>query len=192
MNHPPTRVRFALGPVGAPSREVVFRLLAYRPMDNLRCWSALYKNENLNRAARSTTKRGFSADRHFVCDLDDQTMSVRPGATVESETGGIDMTEKTMALDSDLANRDPLSGAPGSHPVGTGIGSAGGAAAGAAIGGAVGGPAGVLVGGAIGAVAGGVTGHAAGESANPTVEHEPPPEVQESSLPPGRKSILGL
>lgn len=68
------------------------------------------------------------------------------------------------------ANRDPLTGAPGSHPVGTGVGSAGGAAAGAAVGGAVGGPVGAVVGGAIGAVAGGAAGHAAGEALDPTVE----------------------
>ena len=31
-------------------------------------------------------------------------------------------------------NPDPITGAPGSHPVGTGIGAAGGAAAGVALG----------------------------------------------------------
>ncbi len=68
------------------------------------------------------------------------------------------------------ANRDPLTGEPGSHPVGTGIGSAGGAAAGAAVGAIVGGPVGAVVGGAIGAVAGGEAGHVAGEAVDPTVE----------------------
>jgi hypothetical protein len=68
-------------------------------------------------------------------------------------------------------NRDPITGEPGSHPVGTGVGSAGGAAAGAAIG-ALGGPIGALIGGAIGAVAGGAAGHAAGESIDPTGEEE--------------------
>jgi hypothetical protein len=68
------------------------------------------------------------------------------------------------------ANRDPLTGEPGSHPVGTGVGAAGGAAAGAAVGGAVGGPVGAVVGGAVGAVAGGAAGHAAGEALDPTVE----------------------
>jgi len=67
-------------------------------------------------------------------------------------------------------NQDPLTGEPGSHPVGTGVGAAGGAAAGAAIGAAAGGPAGALVGGAIGAVAGGAAGHSAAEAVNPTVE----------------------
>jgi len=70
----------------------------------------------------------------------------------------------------DGANRDPLTGEPGSHPVATGVGSAGAAAAGAAVGGAIGGPVGAVVGGAVGAVAGGAAGHAAGEALDPTVE----------------------
>lgn len=69
------------------------------------------------------------------------------------------------------ANRDPITGAPGAHPIGTGVGAAGGAAAGAAIG-AVGGPVGSLVGGAIGAVAGGLAGKGAAEAVNPTVEDQ--------------------
>src|SRR5450756_1631138 len=70
------------------------------------------------------------------------------------------------------ANPDPITGEPGSHPVGTGVGSAGGAAAGAAVGAAVGGPIGAVVGGVAGAVIGAGAGHAAGEAANPTVERE--------------------
>lgn len=68
------------------------------------------------------------------------------------------------------ANPDPLTGAPGAHPVGVGTGAAGGAAAGAAIGAAVGGPVGAMVGGTIGAVAGGLSGKGAAEVVNPTVE----------------------
>lgn len=68
------------------------------------------------------------------------------------------------------ANRDPLTGEAGSHPVGTGVGSAGAAAAGAAVGAAMGGPVGAVVGGVAGAVAGGFAGHAAGEALDPTVE----------------------
>jgi hypothetical protein len=67
-------------------------------------------------------------------------------------------------------NRDPITGAPGSHPVGTGVGAAGGGAAGAAIGTAVGGPVGGVVGGVVGAVAGGAAGHGVAESIDPTVE----------------------
>jgi hypothetical protein len=67
------------------------------------------------------------------------------------------------------ANRDPITGAPGSHPVGTGVGATAGAVAGAAVG-SVAGPVGTVVGGAIGAVAGGLGGKAVGEQVNPTVE----------------------
>jgi phage tail tape-measure protein len=75
-------------------------------------------------------------------------------------------------VDSNPANRDPITKEPGSHPVGTGVGAAGGAVAGAAAGAVVGGPVGAVVGGAIGAVVGGGAGHAAGEAVNPTVESE--------------------
>ena len=67
----------------------------------------------------------------------------------------------------DEANPDPLSGAAGSHPVGTSIGAAGGAAAGASIG-AVAGPVGAAVGTLVGAVAGGLAGKGAAEAINPT------------------------
>ena len=68
------------------------------------------------------------------------------------------------------ANRDPMTGAPGSHPVGVGLGATGGVAAGAAIGAAVGGPVGAVVGGAVGAVVGGLTGKGVAEAVNPTAE----------------------
>jgi hypothetical protein len=67
------------------------------------------------------------------------------------------------------SNPDPITGAPGSHPVGTGVGAAGGGAAGAAIG-AVAGPAGALIGGAVGAVVGGLAGKGVAEKIDPTVE----------------------
>lgn len=67
------------------------------------------------------------------------------------------------------ANRDPITGTPGAHPVGTGVGAAGGAAAGAAIG-AVGGPIGAAVGLVAGAIAGGLAGKSAAEKIDPTVE----------------------
>ncbi len=67
-------------------------------------------------------------------------------------------------------NPDPITGAPGSHPVGTGIGAAaGGAAAGAAIG-TVAGPAGIIAGAAVGAVVGGLAGKGVAEKINPTAE----------------------
>ena len=67
------------------------------------------------------------------------------------------------------SNPDPITGEPGSHPLGTGIGAASGAATGAALG-AFGGPVGSLVGGAIGAVTGGLVGKNIGERYDPTVE----------------------
>lgn len=68
------------------------------------------------------------------------------------------------------ANRDPITGAPGSHPVGTGIGAAvGGMAAGAAVG-TVAGPVGTAIGAVAGAIAGGLAGKAAGEAIDPTRE----------------------
>ena len=67
-------------------------------------------------------------------------------------------------------NRDPISGAPGAHPVGTGIGAAAGGAAGAAAGTAVGGPIGTVVGASIGAIAGGLAGKGVAEMIDPTVE----------------------
>jgi hypothetical protein len=79
------------------------------------------------------------------------------------------------ATDRPDANRDPITGAPGSHPVGTGVGAAGGGAAGAAIGAAVSGPAapiGAAVGAVIGAVAGGLAGKGVAEGVNPTAEDE--------------------
>jgi hypothetical protein len=68
------------------------------------------------------------------------------------------------------ANRDPITGAPGSHPIGTGVGAAAGGAAGAAAGTVIAGPAGTLVGAAVGAIAGGLAGKGVGEMVDPTVE----------------------
>ena len=67
-------------------------------------------------------------------------------------------------------NLDPITGAPGAHPVGTGIGAAlGGAAAGAAAG-TVAGPLGTVVGAALGAIVGGLAGKSVAESIDPTRE----------------------
>ena len=74
-----------------------------------------------------------------------------------------------MSNENPSLNLDPITGAPGAHPVGTGVGAAGGAAAGAAIG-MVGGPVGVAIGGVLGAVAGGLAGKGAAEGLNPTAE----------------------
>ncbi|HSI54702.1 MAG: hypothetical protein ACAH21_16420 [Ramlibacter sp.] len=66
-------------------------------------------------------------------------------------------------------NPDPITGAPGAHPVGTGLGATGGAVAGATVG-SIGGPVGAAIGAVAGAVAGGLAGKGAAESVNPTAE----------------------
>ena len=68
------------------------------------------------------------------------------------------------------ANLDPISGEPGAHPVGTGLGAAAAGAATGALGGAVGGPVGAAVGAVVGAVAGGLAGKGVAESVDPTEE----------------------
>lgn len=68
------------------------------------------------------------------------------------------------------SNPDLITGEPGSHPVGTGVGAAGAGAAGAAIGAAVGGPIGAVVGAVAGAVGGGLAGKGVAESIDPTAE----------------------
>lgn len=70
-------------------------------------------------------------------------------------------------------NPDPITGAPGAHPVGVGIGAAaGGIAAGAAAGTLAAGPIGTVVGAAVGAVIGGLGGKAVAEHFDPTVEEQ--------------------
>ncbi len=68
------------------------------------------------------------------------------------------------------ANRDPITGAPGAHPVGTGIGAAAGGMAAGAAAGTVAGPVGTLVGAVAGAVLGGLAGKGVAEAIDPTVE----------------------
>src|SRR3982074_3082468 len=68
-------------------------------------------------------------------------------------------------------NRDPITGAPGAHPVGVGLGAAaGGIAGGAAAGTLAAGPVGTVVGAAVGAVVGGLGGKALAEHSAPTAE----------------------
>jgi uncharacterized protein (TIGR02271 family) len=64
-------------------------------------------------------------------------------------------------------NRDPITGEPRAHPVGTGAGAAAGGVTGAAVG-MAGGPIGAGVGAAVGAVAGGLAGKGTAEHFNPT------------------------
>jgi phage tail tape-measure protein len=80
-------------------------------------------------------------------------------------------------------NRDPITGAPGAHPVGVGLGAAaGGIAAGAAAGTVAVGPVGTVVGAAVGAIAGGLGGKAVAEHFDPTLEGTPAAEETEHDL----------
>lgn len=80
------------------------------------------------------------------------------------------MSNSELLNDTSDANRDPLSGAPGAHPIGTGVGAAlGGAAAGAAVG-TVAGPVGTVIGAAAGAIVGGLAGKGVAERIDPTAE----------------------
>src|ERR1700674_930402 len=85
-------------------------------------------------------------------------------------------------------NRDPITGAPGAHPLGVGLGAAaggiaGGIAAGAA-GGTAAGPVGTVVGAAVGAIAGGLGGKAVAEHLDPTVgEQAPEHDLRTTTLP---------
>lgn len=97
---------------------------------------------------------------------------------------GTDRINRTDAGRTDLdrdrstnpdANPDPITGAPGSHPIGTGVGAAVGGAAGAAVGSifpGVGTAIGGVIGAILGATGGGVVGKDVAESIDPTTEDE--------------------
>lgn len=67
------------------------------------------------------------------------------------------MSNTDKLVDQNDANRDPISGEPGSHPLGTGVGAAGAGTVGTVIGGVVGGPIGAVVGAVVGSVVGGLS-----------------------------------
>jgi len=77
--------------------------------------------------------------------------------------------KKASKIESQMMNRDPITGAAGSHALGTGVGTTGGAVAGVAIG-SFAGPVGTAVGGFFGALIGALAGHGVGEAVNPTAE----------------------
>ena len=74
-------------------------------------------------------------------------------------------------------NPDPITGAPGAHPVGVGLGAAAGTLAA--------GPVGTVVGAAVGAVAGGLGGKAVAEHFDPTMQGTAPAEhdLRTTTLP---------
>jgi hypothetical protein len=67
-------------------------------------------------------------------------------------------------------NPDPITGAPGSHPIETGVGTAAGGLAAGALLGAAGGPAGAAAGAVVGGLVGGLAGKEIGEQIDPTSE----------------------
>src|SRR6185312_12227812 len=100
----------------------------------------------------------FKGFRRFVPSLPKETTMARADTTNDPAVHGAD------------SNPDPITGAPGAHPVGAGVGAAvGGAAAGAAAG-SVAGPVGTVAGAVIGGVAGGYAGKGIAESIDPTAE----------------------
>jgi hypothetical protein len=81
------------------------------------------------------------------------------------------MTDKNLSSqDQGETNLDPISGKPGAHPIGTGLGAAGAGSFATVIGGVVGGPVGAVVGAVVGSVVGGLAGKGTAEIINPTLE----------------------
>ncbi len=78
-------------------------------------------------------------------------------------------TETAPLITENDSNPDPITGAPGSHPVATAAGAAAAGLAGAAMG-MLGGPIGAGVGAVAGAIAGGLGGSALGEVFDPSSE----------------------
>ena len=82
------------------------------------------------------------------------------------------MSNDKILDDRNDANLDPITGEPGAHPVGTGVGAAGAGTIGTVVGAVVGGPVGAAIGAVVGSVAGGLAGKSAAEKINPTVEDD--------------------
>jgi uncharacterized protein YcfJ len=82
-------------------------------------------------------------------------------------------SEKSIRVQEDVnkedTNPDPLTGQPGAHPVGTGVGAAVAGTVGTAIG-ALGGPVGGAIGAVVGSAIGGLLGKSTAEAFDPTVE----------------------
>lgn len=102
-------------------------------------------------------------------------------STPHDRTAGYDSDQLKEAQDPDRnpANRDPITGEPGSHPVGTTLGAAAAGTAGAIVG-SIAGPVGIVVGSALGVAAGGAAGHNAAETANPTRNVDIEPYLKQS------------
>lgn len=128
------------------------------------------------RALRHGSRPGGIANQKLLRSIDVSNTDTR-GRTLNAKEN--QMTYPTSLSDSaklaekdeaDRANRDPITGAPGAHPVGTALGGTSGGVAGAVAGTVIAGPVGAVVGAVVGVIAGGLAGKAAGEAANPTEE----------------------
>ncbi len=99
-----------------------------------------------------------------------------PHATLLASVFPLTYFSKDMTMTRDTserdANRDPLSGAPGAHPVGVGVGGVAGGMAAGAVAGTVFGPIGTLIGAAAGTVIGAAAGKGVAERLDPTGEVE--------------------
>jgi hypothetical protein len=82
----------------------------------------------------------------------------------------INPTEPIELVEPEDTNPDPITGQPGAHPLGTGVGAAGVGSVATVVGAAVGGPVGAVVGAVVGSVAGGLVGKGTAESLNPSSE----------------------
>ncbi len=83
---------------------------------------------------------------------------------------GVNTDHVTMKVEPSRAHADPISGEPGAHPIGVGMGAVGAGALAGAAGGLLAGPVGMMAGAAIGAVVGGLAGKAAAEAVNPSAK----------------------
>ncbi len=113
-------------------------------------------------------------------------MSIPVPTEPEPETtASLSPADKTPATTPEIDSPDPITGEPGAHPVGVGVGALSAGAAGAAIG-MIGGPIGMLVGATIGAIAGGLAGH---EVASAPVDPETPVSL-EKPLPTASSGLI--
>ena len=121
-------------------------------------------------------------------------MSTPVSTEPDPETPVTSSADTTATSTPETGSPDPITGEPGAHPVGVGVGALSAGVAGAAIG-AIGGPIGVLVGAAIGAIAGGLAGHevaaAPADPETPVALDKPLPTAGSGLITPDESSFLG-
>lgn len=140
----------------------------------------VHDNDIINDQVTEGNAQALTQDNMVTADrdriIDDNARRLADPAVVERKVVTNDPSNIDRSAVKDMSketkkelNADMITGEPGSHPIGTGVGGIGGAAAGAAIG-TMAGPLGTLIGGAIGAIVGGGIGHSAAEAIDPTIE----------------------